>query len=615
MKRRLTRAYDSMTMPDGCAHRIEQKLNDQLLQQKTGHYTKSISPVPAKGKGWVAAVTAVCLVLVLSVGGTALFLRASDYMLTAHRETVLPFTAEENTTTPVDHYSVATSLSAAEVEAFAKIVRNNVLTENWDALADKVSYPLTIQDQEIQEEQKFLEWMEIFSLNPSFAEALSNETCAAMFCNWQGICMGDGQIWINEVGGKLKVTSFGVEIQEEPAEEDQTKQMPEIFADILSGKPVSFTGRHELLTAEQWCTGLWGDVTVDAFAVVDMDGDNVCEAVLRVQTPEGKDYGFLVLRQEGQEVCAYSFRYGELYDLKKDGSFNRSDNISNSKTFRLSFEGNGACCSTSEDAGEQDLPVVDWHVYPCESAELVLQSYEYVTGTGWSLLPSGPYYYFELLAEKAMVNDWNVLKEQMIREEKNCVEDNGTVAVFDPDAPGTALYGTLTGENGYQQFETLGFYICTEEREYQAEVRDMLSDDPQYVIDVMDPELECPVQRPEFLVSYFGWTISPDAGDLSEKETVRTLTEEFSALLLAGDTEAMEHYLAEDFQKNGKDPDPVEAEILAIRDLPEQAAQTGEKCNVTVTLGESGTNRYFSINLTLVKQKNGWKVQFYSLWE
>lgn len=500
MKRRLTRAYDSMTMPDGCAHRIEQKLNDQLLQQKTGQYVRSIPPEPVKRRGWAAAVAAVCLMLVLSVGGTALLLWTSDHMRTARQETIA---------------------------------------------------------------------------------SVSTET---------------------------------TEMPTEPAEENQKKQVPREFADVLSGQSVKITGSGDM-TLDEYTAALWGDVTVNAFAVVDMDGDNVCETVTLVENEQGVDYGFLVLRLEGEEICAYPFRYGEMYDLKKDGSFNSSEDISNSKKFRLSFEGAGVSRLHSEAAGQQDLPVVDWYVYPCQGVELVLRSYEYVTGVGWSSMPGAPYYYFDLLAKKEMLNDWNYLKEEMTREGRNCVEADGTVFAFESDAPGAVLYGTLTEENGYQQFETLGLYICTEEREYQAEVREMLSDDPQYVIDVMDPERECPVQRPEFLVSYFGWTISPEAEDLSEKETVRTLTEEFSALILAGDTEAMEHYLAEDFQKNGKDPNPVEAEILAIQDLPEQVALTGERCNVMVTLGESGTNRYFSIDLTLVKQKNGWKVQHYSLWE
>ena len=137
MKRRLTRAYDSMTMPDGCANTIERKLTEQLDARKTGTYIQTAAPTPVRPHGWAVGVAAVCLMLVLSVGGTMLFLEMSGAQLGRQKETVARFEETEAAPTPEDHYALMTDLSAEEVEAFAIIVRHNILEGNWEALKNK----------------------------------------------------------------------------------------------------------------------------------------------------------------------------------------------------------------------------------------------------------------------------------------------------------------------------------------------------------------------------------------------------------------------------------------------------------------------------------------------
>ena len=68
MKRRLNRAYDNMTMPDSCSHRIETILQEGLAQQEAGRYVKAVPPARPQRKVWAMAAAMVCLVLVLSVG-------------------------------------------------------------------------------------------------------------------------------------------------------------------------------------------------------------------------------------------------------------------------------------------------------------------------------------------------------------------------------------------------------------------------------------------------------------------------------------------------------------------------------------------------------------------
>lgn len=80
MERRLVKVYDRMTMPDDCSRRIEQKLERELRnrKKKNGRFTMALSPAPRR-RGWAASAVLVCLVLVLSVGGSILFLNAGHW--------------------------------------------------------------------------------------------------------------------------------------------------------------------------------------------------------------------------------------------------------------------------------------------------------------------------------------------------------------------------------------------------------------------------------------------------------------------------------------------------------------------------------------------------------
>ena len=146
MKRRLTKVYDRMTMPDRCSHRIEAKLQERLMQQETGQYTKMISPAPVRRHGWAAGAAVVCLMLMLSVGGTALFLHASEAVMERPKGT---FGESVFSSTPEDHYAMVTDFSVKEVESFAASVRQDVLDGNWEEFAKKVNYPVTIYDRRI----------------------------------------------------------------------------------------------------------------------------------------------------------------------------------------------------------------------------------------------------------------------------------------------------------------------------------------------------------------------------------------------------------------------------------------------------------------------------------
>lgn len=109
---------------------------------------------------------------------------------------------EEGTITDSGCYGVATSISSVEVERYAAQVRQQFLAHDWTAVASEIAYPVTISDITYSSSAAFLEASENFegNLDETFFSALEAEDCIEMFCNYQGIMLGEtGQVWIGEV--------------------------------------------------------------------------------------------------------------------------------------------------------------------------------------------------------------------------------------------------------------------------------------------------------------------------------------------------------------------------------------------------------------------------------
>lgn len=111
-------------------------------------------------------------------------------------------------------YSVCTSKSIWEVERFAGEVKELLLSQGWAALAEHIAYPITIGEAEYQDSAQFTEAFASRTVSPQFAEKLEQESCRFLFCNWQGIMLGNGEVWINEYPvretgeSELKVTAI-----------------------------------------------------------------------------------------------------------------------------------------------------------------------------------------------------------------------------------------------------------------------------------------------------------------------------------------------------------------------------------------------------------------------
>lgn len=603
MDRRLINAYDHMTMPDRCVEKLERQLQQTEENRKAGFYTKIIMPTPVKKYSWLRAAAAACLMLVLILGGSVVVLHQLE---SPEPAAVAEPDMEE---IPWDYYAEATGYPADKVENFAKIVRHNILQKNWDALEDKVRLPLTIQGEEVTSWETFVEWMEAYSSYYLYTDRLEQETCHALFCNWQGIAMADGLIWINEEETGLKITAINMEAEPEPENDPQKKQVPEAFGPLLSGETVKFEGYDGEMCLDDYCAALWGDAPVDGFAVVDMDGDDVCEIVVSGQTADAAASAHLVLRQIGEEIRSYSFQPGEIQDLKKDGSFFRRD-----RDYHLVFNDKESwnMWYTEELRNQPEKPLAQWYAYPCQRPDLLLRACEFETGTGWNQLPGIPYFYFESVVQGRASNDLQVFQYWGV---DHAVMEDDRIYIFDPDAPGTVVYGTLTEENGYQQFTQLGFYMATGEKEYMAEVRNMLSEEPEYWVDVHLPALGSMGRRvfsPEELIGYLGFTPMPDEETLQDQQAIRTLIDEFVAACLSADPKAMEPYLAENAQgRVGGLPEDGTLELVDYGDLPDQAMGEWGRYAIHPTAQIAGQEGQFSLYLELVKQPDGWKVQNY----
>ena len=113
-----------------------------------------------------------------------------------------------------NYYSVATDIPRAEVESYAAQIKQQFLEHDWSAISDEISYPITIADITYNNSTDFLNASNGFenNLQEEFFTALEKEDCVEMFCNWQGIMLGEtGEVWISEVLDE-EFTSQGLKI-------------------------------------------------------------------------------------------------------------------------------------------------------------------------------------------------------------------------------------------------------------------------------------------------------------------------------------------------------------------------------------------------------------------
>lgn len=98
-----------------------------------------------------------------------------------------------------DYYAVCTGCSKQEVEQFAREVRDLVLSENWAELSGYIAYPITLGDVTCEDSAAFAAAPFEELLDADAIAALRDEDCTDLFCNWTGIMLGNGEVWIGEL--------------------------------------------------------------------------------------------------------------------------------------------------------------------------------------------------------------------------------------------------------------------------------------------------------------------------------------------------------------------------------------------------------------------------------
>ena len=98
-----------------------------------------------------------------------------------------------------DHYASVTAMDKYDVETVVGFnVRSWYLSENWYAMADLIRYPITINGVELADADAFLGYMIDKTVSESDRAAMMEEDFLDMFVNYQGIGMGDGEVWLSD---------------------------------------------------------------------------------------------------------------------------------------------------------------------------------------------------------------------------------------------------------------------------------------------------------------------------------------------------------------------------------------------------------------------------------
>jgi hypothetical protein len=106
----------------------------------------------------------------------------------------------------VDYYAVATGLPRAEVEEYAKKVRQLFFDHAWAELSEEIFYPVTIGRTTYYDSTEFTAANFEDVLADTFFIGLEAESCEYMYCIPEGIMLGMGEVWIGEASSQgLKI--------------------------------------------------------------------------------------------------------------------------------------------------------------------------------------------------------------------------------------------------------------------------------------------------------------------------------------------------------------------------------------------------------------------------
>ena len=96
-------------------------------------------------------------------------------------------------------YSAVTAMDPAEVEALCLKAKQAYLDGDWAAMAEMIRYPITVAGTELTDAAAFTAFMADKTVAAADREELEADPCTDLFFNGQGICLGAGEIWLNDM--------------------------------------------------------------------------------------------------------------------------------------------------------------------------------------------------------------------------------------------------------------------------------------------------------------------------------------------------------------------------------------------------------------------------------
>ena len=104
-----------------------------------------------------------------------------------------------------------------EIESFAFLVKEDVLTDDREALSRKVRYPLHIvrdgSERQINSPEEFLENYDLI-LNLQVIYDVEGSETEGLFWNQNGVMLGTGAVWFGKTeDGTVKITAIPAEVQ------------------------------------------------------------------------------------------------------------------------------------------------------------------------------------------------------------------------------------------------------------------------------------------------------------------------------------------------------------------------------------------------------------------
>lgn len=240
--------------------------------------------------------------------------------------------SEIESTTPDDYYKAATNKTAQEVENFARLVRETLLAKDFEKMSELVAYPITIGGERIESREEFLNMDYASKVNPEFLKKVEEASCEQMFCNWQGVMLGEiGSVWIAEVlDGDLSsmgLKVIGLNDLVDPASMVSTEEIAETRE---AYKQALLTILNELKLpdgTELYYDG-YDEFSQNKFAIHDVDGDGREELILSYVTSSMAGMGKYVFGYNPmsdtvyQQAVAFSMVFYDNGVIKADASHN-----------------------------------------------------------------------------------------------------------------------------------------------------------------------------------------------------------------------------------------------------------------------------------------------------